>query len=308
MFRERLAQLKGLLAYGVSPAMATPLTDDGNRLNAAALPSLVNFLIGKGVKGLFVGGTTGEGVLLSVAERLELHEQTVRAAGGRVPVLLHVGANNTDEAITLAKHAAALQADAIVAMTPYFYPLQDEAMVTFFGQVAAAAPDTPFFVYDIPQQAINGITPAIVPHLLAAIPTLAGMKTSRGDVNAVRQLIEVTPDHLIILAGNEAVALGMLALGAHGLISGLSTAIPEPYVALTQAVAGNDLAAARHHQEQINRLLKILPAGVRLGAIKTILQQRGVPVGPPMPPRPSAPANWNGWELAQTILQEPAGT
>ncbi|MCL4871620.1 MAG: dihydrodipicolinate synthase family protein [Anaerolineae bacterium] len=308
MFSERLAQLKWKVSFGVSPAMATPLKGDGNHLNAAALPALVNFLIGKGVKGLFVGGTTGEGVLLPAAARMELHEKTVQAVSGRVPVLLHVGANNTDEAIALAQHAAALQAEAIVAMTPYFYPLQDEAMVSYFQLVAAAAPDTPFFVYDIPQQAINGITPAIVPHLLAAIPTLAGMKTSRGDVNAVRQLIEVSPEQLIILAGNEAVALGMLALGAHGLISGLSTAIPEPYVALTQAVERNDLAAARHHQEQINRLLKTLPAGVRLGAIKTILQQRGIPVGPPMPPRPPAPAGWNGWELAQAVLQAPART
>ncbi len=302
MFSEQLAQLKTNLSFGVSPAMATPLLDDGYTVNAAAIPPLVDFLIAKGVKGLFVGGTTGEGVLLSLDERMKLHESTMDAVGGRVPVLLHVGTNNTAESLQLARHAAMLQAQAIVAVTPYFYPVHDDSMVRYFQAIAAAAPHTPFFVYDIPQQAINGITPAIMPKMIAAIPTFAGLKTSRGDAHAVRQLVEVSPEHLIILAGNESVAMGLMALGAHGLISGLSTAIPEPYVALSRAIEQGDLAAARRYQAQINQLLKTLPAGERIGAIKTLLTQRGIPVGPAVPPRPMPHPSWNGWEQAQAIL------
>ncbi len=302
MFSDKLAQLKTNLSFGVSPAMATPLMADGYTVNAAAIPALVDFLIAKGVKGLFVGGTTGEGVLLSPAERMKLHESTMIAVRGRVPVLLHVGTNTTAESRQLTQHAAALQAQAIVAVTPYFYPVHDDSMVSYFQTISAAAPDIPFFVYDIPQQAINGITPAIMPKLVAAIPTFAGLKTSRGDAHAVRQLVEASPEHLIILAGNESVAMGLMALGAHGLISGLSTAIPEPYVAMGQAVERGDLAAARQAQLQVNQLLKILPAGARIGAIKTLLTQRGIPVGPAVPPRPIPDANWNGWEQAQAIL------
>ena len=302
MTQTKIAQLKEKLAFGVSPAMATPVSEDGYQVNAAAIPALVNFLISQGVKGLFVGGTTGEGVLFPLEERLKLHETTLAAARGRVPVLLHVGTNNTRESVQLAQHAAALGAEAIVAVTPYFYPMHDDGMVHYFQEVSAAAPDTPFFIYDIPQQAINGITPAIVPTLVAAIPTLAGMKTSRGDANAVRQIIDACPEALIILAGNESVALGLMTLGAHGLISGLATAIPEPYVALTQAIERGDFAAARHYQRQINQLLALLPAGARIGAIKSLLHQRGIPVGPVVPFRPMSATDWSGWEKAQGIL------
>lgn len=302
MLTEQIAQLKQQLSFGVAPAMATPLTEDGYHVNLTVVPVLVDFLITKGVKGLFVGGTTGEGVLLSVEERMKLHQAAMAAANNRVPVLLHVGTNNTLESIMLAEHAAAIGAAAIVAMTPHFYPVHDDALVRFFYDISAAATQLPFFVYDIPQQAINGVTPSLVPQLTAAIPTLAGMKTSRGDAHAVRQLIEVCPEHLIILAGNESVALGMLALGAHGLISGIATAIPEPYIAMGEAMRRGDVAKARHCQLQINQLLKILPTGARIGAIKALLEQRGIPVGPAVPPRPMPIAGWQGWKLAQGIL------
>jgi dihydrodipicolinate synthase/N-acetylneuraminate lyase len=97
------------------------------------------------VRGLFVGGTTGEGIMLALRERMSLHESAVMAAAGRVPVLLHVGANTTAEATALARHAASLQADAIVVITPTFYALPDDALQAYFrgsrrgGPGAAAA-------------------------------------------------------------------------------------------------------------------------------------------------------------------------
>jgi dihydrodipicolinate synthase/N-acetylneuraminate lyase len=111
---------------------------------------------------------------------------------------------------------------------------------------------------------------------------LAGLKSSRVDVQMVRQLIDALPGDRILLAGNESAALGSLALGADGLISGLSTAIPEPFVAMTRAFAAGGIDEAREWQRCINRLLGLL-GGARLGGIKAILEQRGVPVGPPVP-------------------------
>lgn len=136
------AQLSG----HVAPAMATPLTPDGFRLNANVIPQLVDFLIERGVGGLFVGGTTGEGILLSDAERRQLHALSVSAAARRVPVLLHVGTNDTQSAVALAQHAASIGADAIVAVTPTFYGVSDEALLTHFAAIAGAAPETPFLL------------------------------------------------------------------------------------------------------------------------------------------------------------------
>ncbi len=273
------------LTGGVTPAMATPLAGDGYTVAGDVVPALVDFLIGAGVSGLFVGGTTGEGILLPAGERLFLHEAVVMAVAGRAPTLIHVGANDTATACTLAEHAARIGADAIVAVTPYFYGVSEDALEAHFVEIAAAAPETPFFAYDIPQMAVNGISPALLVRLGDRIPAFAGVKTSHPDAQHVRRLIDATPDYAIVLAGNESIALGSLALGADGLISGVSTAIPEPFVALTRSFAAGDMAEAQRQQRVINRLLDLLPAGARIGAIKQILVDRGIAVGRPMPPR-----------------------
>jgi dihydrodipicolinate synthase/N-acetylneuraminate lyase len=279
---DQIANLKSRVRDGVSPAMATPLIPGTHTVNLAVVPQLVDFLAGKGVKGLFVGGTTGEGTQLDLDQREALHEAAAPAAGGRVAVLLSVGAQRADDAVRLARHAVGLRPDAIVAMTPTFYGMSDAALARYYEAIADAAPDVPLFLYDIPQFAVNGISPSLLGTLARDMPTLAGLKSSRVDVQIVRQLIDALPPEKILLAGNESAALGSLALGAHGLISGLSTAIPEPFVAMTHAFAAGDIEEARAWQRCINRLLGVL-AGVRVGGIKAILNQRGIEVGPPVP-------------------------
>jgi dihydrodipicolinate synthase/N-acetylneuraminate lyase len=280
--KERVADLKSKLKYGVSPAMATPLYPGTHDVNLAVVPALVDFLIGAGVKGLFVGGTTGEGTQLDQYQREALHEAAVAAASGRVPVLLHVGAQRTETAVALTRHAAGLHPEAVVAMTPTFYGMSDAALARYYHAIAEAAPDVPLFLYDIPQFAVNGISPGLLAHLAGEIPSLAGLKSSRVDIQIVRQLIDALPRDRILLAGNESAALGALALGADGLISGLSTAIPEPFVAMTRAFAAGDIAEAREWQRCVNQLLALL-SGARLGGIKAILNQRGIQVGSPVP-------------------------
>jgi dihydrodipicolinate synthase/N-acetylneuraminate lyase len=299
--KSKFDYLHSKIEGGVVPAMATPLAADGYHVNLAAVPQLVDFLIAAGVRGLFVGGTTGEGVLLSPAERRQLHEGTVAAIDGRVPALLHVGANTTAETVQLTRHAVALGAEALVAVTPYFYPVSDDGLVAYYQAIAEAAPDTPLFAYDIPQQAVNGISPALLPKLAEAVPTLAGIKSSRPDVQVVRQLIAAASPSLLILAGNESAALALLAMGAHGLISGLATAVPEPFVALTDAYRQGEMAEAQRQQQRINRILALLPAGARIGAIKAILAERGIAAGPAVPPRPT-PDGAHTWAQIAAIL------
>lgn len=279
---DQITTLKASLGGGVSPAMATPLIPGSHTVRIEGVPGIVDFLIGKGVKGLFVGGTTGEGTQLDDDQRRILHEAAASAAAGRIPVLLHVGAQRTEAAVELARHAAGLRPAAIVAMTPTFYGMSDTALARYFTAIAAAAPEIPLFLYDIPQFAVNGISPTLLATLARDIPSLAGLKSSRVDIQIVRQLIDALPPEKILLAGNESAALGSLALGADGLISGLSTAIPEPFVAMTRAFAAGNIEEAREWQRTINRLLGVL-TGVRVGGIKAILNQRGIEVGPPVP-------------------------
>lgn len=296
MTTDRVRQLVDRIAFGVTPAMATPLTAAGLQVNLPSVDALVDFLIDAGVKGLFVGGTTGEGILLETSERQRLHEQAMKAIGGRVPALIHVGANTTAESVALATHAYSIGAEAIVAVTPTFYPMPDSALADYFGELAAAAPGTPLLAYDIPHMAVNGISPALMQRLAADLPAFAGIKTSNQDAQAIRRLVDAVPAGRIVLAGNERIALGSLALGAAGLISGLSTAVPEPFVRLTQAFFDGDVALAQDQQKRINAMLDLIPAGVRIGALKSLLDQRGINAGPPVPPRPALSADrWPAW-------------
>ena len=297
--KNKISTLKSKLAQGVLPAMATPLDDSGYRVNTAVIPTLIEFLINKGAQGLFVGGTTGEGILLTSEERMRLHKTAVTTIGDRVPIILHVGANRIDTAVALAQHASTIGCDAIAAVTPYYYDIHDEALADYYFAIAAAVPDVPLLLYDIPHLAGNSISPQLLIRLSQKIPSLAGIKISQQNALLVRQLLDATPDHLIALVGNERLILGLLAMRADGLISGTSTAVPEPFVALTQAFAANDLHKAQQIQLQINQFLDLFPAGERIGAIKSILNERGIAVGTAMPPRPMPTENL--WSQIQSI-------
>ncbi|MDJ0753460.1 MAG: dihydrodipicolinate synthase family protein [Ardenticatenaceae bacterium] len=282
---DKITQLKQRLKHGVTPAMATPIDTSGYAVHGDVVPLLVDFLRTRGVRGLFIGGTTGEGILLSMEDRGRLLETVLDCVDGTFPILAHVGGNTTRDTITLATHAAAKGAAAVVVITPWYFGMDDTAMLAYFEEVAAAVPDTPVMIYDIPQAAVNGVTPALLAKIQDHIPNFAGLKCSRTDIQVIRALLDTQRDDLIFLAGNEAIALGSLALGADGMISGLSTAVPEPFVALTAAFGEGDLAEARRIQQRINQMLALQPPGRRIGGIKRLLQERGVPVGDTIPPR-----------------------
>ncbi len=299
----KIEKLKHALSGGVTPAMATPLNENNYGVNTAVIPQLVAFLIEREVRGLFAGGSTGEGIVLSLPERKMLNESVVTAVSGRAPVLVHVGSIRTDWAVDMAKHAETMQADAIVAVTPNYYKLDDDdSLVSYYTAIATAAPNTPLILYDIPQLATNGISPNLLQTLVKQIPSLAGIKTSRPDAQLVRQLLDAAPEEFLALAGNEAIAIGLMALGIHGMLSGLSTAVPEPFVALTGAVTNNDLTEAQRQQTKIRKILALTPPGKRIGWIKKILSERGVPVGPSIPPRLMPDGEF--WPQIQAILAD----
>jgi len=203
----------------------------------------------------------------------------------------------------LTEHALSIQADAIVAVTPTFYPMHDEALATYFRIVSEAAPNIPLLAYDIPHMAVNGISPSLLATMAKQIPAFSGVKTSNQDAQVIRRIIDASPVDSIVLAGNERIALGSLSMGAAGLISGLSTAIPEPFVSLTEAFFAWNIARAQVEQRRINVLLDLIPAGARIGALKALLCQRGINVGPPVPPRPSLTEEmWPGWSQFSRLL------
>ena len=302
MIKSKIKTLINQIQGGVLPAMATPILNGGQAINPTATNQLVELLINAGVRGIFVGGTTGEGILLANDVRMALHQQVKTVINNRVPLLIHVGTNTTADTLTLARHAAELGADAIVAVTPYYYGMADDALFEYYQTIAQAVPDIPLLGYDIPHMAVNGITPALLARMAAEIPSFAGIKCSRTDAQIVRALIDAGTPDTMLLAGNERIAAGLLALGADGLISGFATAVPEPYVALTKAFQYGDMPEVQRQQRLINQILDQLPSGIRIGAIKRVISQRGIEVGTAVPPRAMPPESWPGWTKIKQLL------
>ena len=304
MIQAKILELRTKISGGVLPAMATPIQPNNQSINLSIVDQLISFLINSNVNGLFIGGTTGEGILLSSEERRKLHEKAMDSVSSRVPLLLHVGSNSTQESKDLASHAESIGADAIVAVTPYFYPVHDSALLEHFRAVAFAAPNTPLFAYDIPHFAINAVRAPLLTKLSTEIPSFAGVKCSNQDAQIIRELIDAKPEEKLVLVGNERIALGSLALGADGLISGLATALPEPFVHLTKSFFSNDMTKAVQMHQIINGILDDFPPGARIGAIKSLLAHRGIDVGLPIAPRPVPPAVWPGGAHLETWLDQ----
>jgi 4-hydroxy-tetrahydrodipicolinate synthase len=277
---------------GVVVATITPMNDDGSHLAAEdVFASYFGFLVERGVHGLFVCGTTGEGALLSMDERRRVAELAVRYAARRVPVVVHVGAMATAEAVALARHAAAIGADAVAVVTPSFYPMDGEAIFQHFRAVASAVPEVPVYLYNIPSFARNEIPPAILGRLRETCPNVAGMKHSDANLVRLQEYQRAAGPGFAVLSGSDAVALAALALGATGCVSGNASALPEVLLALYDAVRRGDLAAARRAQHVLHEVRSLLGDGLSLASFKAAIARRGIPVGGVRPPhRPLEPA------------------
>lgn len=295
--QERAERLRGVVV-----AMPTPMEASG-AIDLVALPRLVTWLIGKGVDGLFVCGTTGEGPLLDDGERVAVTRSAVDAASGQVPIVAQVGATTTTRTTELARRCADAGADALAVVTPYYFRYREEELKTHYAAVAAAVPDHPVLAYNIPALTGNALTPSVV-RGLRTLPNLVGMKDSTGDEYGLLQLAEAGGPAFRLIVGADLLVLEVLAMGWAGMISGPAGAIPEPYVALWKAAASGpggpgspaqgkarDWHAIAAAYRQVATACHALRNGSDIPRIKAALHIRGV-IGPharkPLQPIPDS--------------------
>lgn len=274
---------------GIITAGITPMTPDGSALaDLATFEKYYRFLLERQINGLFVCGTTGEGMLLPLSERKTIAERAVSLVARQVPVLVHVGCNSTAESIELTEHAQSINADGVGVITPYFYTYDYLAMFRHFQAVANAAPDLPVFLYYLPSMAHNEILPQLIAELRAVCPNVIGLKHSDSDQVRLQEYRQAGGDGFTLLSGDDSVALAALALGADGCVTGKSSAFPEMLVAIYQTFKRGDLPSARILQSNLNRLLGGLldiGEGIGLAYFKASLRYRGLDVGGMRPPQ-----------------------
>lgn len=262
--------------YGVVIPMVTPLTED-DHVDVLSLQRLTDFLIDKGVDCLYPCGTTGEMAYLTDDERILVVETVVRQAAGRVPVFAQVGAANTSSTIRLARHAAACGADGVGVVTPWYFQLSDDALLSYYKEVSDSVPaDFPIYMYGIPQNAVNDITPALAERVAQACPNVVGVKYSYPDMTRLQQLMTVRNGAFDVLVGPDHLYEAVVAVGGKGVISGNAMIVSEHYVAVREAMARNDWASATRLQRKTNVLNAILCAKNSIGCYKAILKQWGI--------------------------------
>ncbi len=271
------SQLSGLVA-----ATHTPFAADGS-LNLAAVEKQAAHLLRQGVQSVFIAGSTGESHSLSRQERLDLAQrwaEVVRDASLRLVV--HVGSNCLADARALAAQAQSLGAAAISALAPsYFKPRSLSALVDCCREIAAAAPETPFYFYDIP--ILTGVSFSMPDFLAAAqerIPTLAGLKFTNSDLMAYQLCLQAGGGAFDAPWGIDEALLGALAMGARGAVGSTYNFAAPIYQRLWRAFDSGDMASARQEQLRSVRLVQTLAAVGFMGAAKALMGMIGVEVGP----------------------------
>jgi dihydrodipicolinate synthase/N-acetylneuraminate lyase len=262
---------------GVYVPLVTPFASDGE-LDPTALQRLVDYLIEAGVHGLFMGGTTGEFPLLSMAERKRITEVAVAHAAGRVPVVVHAGAVSTRDAIELARHAQRVGAPAVAVVAPYYFPLPDDALIDHYARVCAAVPDFPVLLYNIPQRTVNAITPQLAAEIVRRCPNVVGIKDSSGNLSQTIEYCSLRPGFQVA-QGADGLLVAGLAVGIEATVSGNANVFPELAVAVFEAWWRGDQDGARAAQARLDSARRPLRDGSDLSLFKRVLAERGVAVG-----------------------------
>lgn len=273
---------------GVIPALLTPFLEGGQGVDEKALEQLCAFLIERGVHGLMPCGTTGEGPLLSLKERKRVTEVVLEVARGRVFVIAHVGAATTQETMELARHAHDRGADACSIVTPYYYRLEEEALIAHFSKVADSLPDFPIFLYNIPQNTGHNLSPQAVRTLAEKQANVVGIKESSGDMGQLLSYLDVRGGAFNVIVGSDGLIFPALSMGVRASVSGNANVFPEVFVDLFEAFQKGDYATCQNIQKKINAIARLMGYGQDLSLFKKMLDWRGVRGGDVRAPLPEA--------------------
>jgi N-acetylneuraminate lyase len=264
---------------GILPATITPL-DERGRFAPVVFERLLERLYGAGVHGVYVCGTTGEGMLQPLAQRQSIVETAVACTPRDRHVVVHVGAASLDEAVALSSHAAKAGAHAISSLPPLSAQFGFPDVLRYYEALARAS-DLPLIVYYFPEVSPS-ITSAEQLETLCALPTVIGVKFT--DFDLYKMTLVMRPERRIFNGRDEVLAAGLL-MGAAGGIGTFYNLVPELFVRIYEAAAAGRWDEARTVQQRVNALIRITLRFPAFPAVKQILAWSGLNCGACLPPR-----------------------
>lgn len=244
---------------GVIPAFYA-CYDEAGEVSPERVRALTQYFIDKGVKGVYVNGSSGECIYLSVADRKLILENVMEVAKGKLTVIAHVACNNTKDSVELAKHAESLGVDAIAAIPPIYFRLPDYSIAKYWNDMSAAAPNTDFVIYNIPQLSGTTLTPALYAEMRKN-PRVIGVKNSSMPTQDIQIFVaEGGEDHIVFNGPDEQFISGRV-IGAKAGIGGTYAVMPDLFLKLNQLIIDKDLDRAKELQHAINSVIYKMVSG-----------------------------------------------
>lgn len=268
--------MKGRKFTGVMPALITPLLED-ETVNVGELKRLIAFQSAQGADGFYVGGATGEGIALRREVREVLAEESVKAVGGKVPVIVHIASADFSEAVALAKHAEKVGADAISAIPPLFYPYGEQDVLRYYGALADAV-SIPLIIYFNPNAGFT-VNAEFAAKAFGSIGNVTGIKWTSSDYFGMVRLKELTHGEMNVINGPDEMLLMGLSAGADGGIGTTYNFMLPTIKRVYRAFMRGDIPAAQAAQTEADKIIKALLVDPVIPATKAVLEKMGFAVG-----------------------------
>ena len=264
---------------GVIPAFYACYDNEGN-VSPEGVQSLTKYFVEKGVKGVYVNGSSGECIYQSVEDRKIILENVMKAAEGKLTVIAHVACNNTKDSQELARHAESLGVDAIAAIPPIYFHLPEYAIAQYWNDISAAAPNTDFVIYNIPQLAGVALTQGLFAEMRKN-PNVIGVKNSSMPVQDIQMFKDVKGDDSVVFNGPDEQFISGRLIGADGGIGGTYAVMPELFLAADAALKAGNIARAKEIQYKIDRIIYAMCSchGNLYAVVKEILKMNGLNIG-----------------------------
>ena len=272
--------MKKSVFIGCGTALVTPFTEDG--INFEELKRLLEFQIEQGVDSIIICGTTGESSTMSIQEKKDVIEFTVKVVNKRIPVIAGTGGNNTKEVIKLSEYAEESGVDGLLLVTPYYNKTTQAGLIAHYTEIASNV-SLPIILYNVPSRTGVNIEPETC-LALSKIPNIVGIKEASGNISQVAKISHLCGDNLWIYSGNDDQTLPILSLGGIGVISVLSNIMPKFVHNMVFDYLSGNFTLSKDSQIRITPLIDCLFSEVNPIPIKAALNKMGYNVGNPRLP------------------------
>jgi 4-hydroxy-tetrahydrodipicolinate synthase len=263
-----------LLFRGTAPALVTPFDDD-DRVDEGGLRRVIDFQIDGGIDAIVVLGTTGENPTVNHDERRLIVDVAIEQVGGRVPVIVGTGTNNTAQSVVFSREAAASGADALLVVGPYYNKPTPAGLLAHVAAIAGAAP-LPILLYNVPGRTGSNITAETTLHIASEVPAVFGIKEACGTMPQVMDLLRDRPAGFGVYSGDDDLTFAMVAMGGDGVVSVLANALPRAMSEMTRLALDGDLETARERHFALLEAMRASFYESNPGPIKAVMAEMGL--------------------------------